>query len=80
MIMASSKNPPWERSGTRGADGNDGNGPGLSSLKVEDGSSKIEPWEPTTFISRGYNPYFEGLKPSFFMVLGSKGIPYFSTF
>ena len=22
---------------------------------------------------RGYNPYFEGLKPSFFMVLGSKG-------
>ncbi len=31
------------------------------------------PWEPTTFIFRGYNPYFEGLKPSIFMVLGSKG-------
>ena len=33
----------------------------------------ILPWEPTTFIFRGYNPYFEGLKPSCFMVLGSKG-------
>ena len=32
------------------------------------------PWEPTTFIFRGYNPYIGGLKPSFFMVLGSKGI------
>ena len=31
------------------------------------------PWEPTTSIFRGYNPYFGGLKPSFFMVLGSKG-------
>ena len=31
------------------------------------------PWEPTTFIFRGYNPYIGGLKPSFFMVLGSKG-------
>ena len=30
------------------------------------------PWEPTTFIFRGCNPYFGGLKPSFFMVLGSK--------
>ena len=31
------------------------------------------PWEPKTFIFRGYNPYIGGLKPSFFMVLGSKG-------
>ena len=31
------------------------------------------PWEPTTFIFRGYNPFIGGLKPSFFMVLGSKG-------
>ena len=31
-----------------------------------------DPWEPTTFIFRGYNPYIGGLKPSFFMVLGSK--------
>ena len=31
------------------------------------------PWEPKTFIFRGYDPYIEGLKPSFFMVLGSKG-------
>ena len=31
------------------------------------------PWEPTTFIFKGYNPYVGGLKPSFFMVLGSKG-------
>ena len=31
------------------------------------------PWEPKTFIFRGYNPYLGGLKPSFFMVLGSKG-------
>ena len=30
------------------------------------------PWEPTTFIFRGYNPYFWGVNPSFFMVLGSK--------
>ena len=29
-------------------------------------------WEPKTFIFRGYNPYIVGLKPSFFMVLGSK--------
>ena len=27
-----------------------------------------------SFIFRGYNPYFGGVKPSFFMVLGSKGI------
>ena len=26
-----------------------------------------------SFIFRGYDPYIEGLKPSFFMVLGSKG-------
>ena len=31
------------------------------------------PWEPITFIFRGYDPYVEGLKPSLFMVLGSKG-------
>ena len=34
------------------------------------------PWEPTTFIFRGYNPYKQGLKHSFFMVLGSKGVVY----
>ena len=28
------------------------------------------PWEPTTFIFSGYNPYFGSVKPSFFMVLG----------
>ena len=32
------------------------------------------PWESTTFIFRGYNPYVGGSKPSCFMVLGSKGI------
>ena len=32
------------------------------------------PWEPTTFIFRGYNTYIGGLKPSFVMVLGSKGL------
>ena len=31
------------------------------------------PWEPTTFIFGNYNPYIGGVKPSFFMVLGSKG-------
>ncbi len=38
------------------------------------------PWEPTTFIFRDYKPYIYiyigGLKPSFFMVLGSKGRHY----
>ena len=34
------------------------------------------PWEPTTFIFKGYNPYIGGLKPSFFMVLGCKGRNY----
>ena len=34
------------------------------------------PWEPKTFIFRGCNPYIGGLKPSFFMVLGSKGSDY----
>ena len=38
------------------------------------------PWEPTTFIFRGYNPYIRGLKPSFFMVLGSKGMVHSPTF
>ena len=37
------------------------------------------PWEPTTFIFRGYNPYIGGSKPSFFMVLGSKGTYSYST-
>ena len=37
---------------------------------------KYIPWEPNTFIFRGYNPYIGGLKPSFFMVLGSKGTAY----
>ena len=32
------------------------------------------PGEPKTFILGGYDPYIEGLKPSFFMVLGSKGV------
>ena len=32
------------------------------------------PWEPTTFLFRGYNPYIGGSKPSLFMVLASKGI------
>ena len=27
------------------------------------------PWEPTTFIFRGYNPYIGGVKPSFFIFL-----------
>ena len=31
------------------------------------------PGEPKTFIFWRYDPYIEGLKPSFFMVLGSKG-------
>ena len=31
------------------------------------------PWEPITFIFRGYSSYFSGLEPSFFTVLGSKG-------
>ena len=33
------------------------------------------PWEPTTFIFRGYNPYVGGVKPSFFHgLLGSHGM------
>ena len=40
-------------------------------------STQTLPWEPKTFIFRGYyNPYIGGVKPSFFMVLGSKGIHY----
>ena len=35
--------------------------------------TKYLPWEPTTFIFRGYNPYNGGFKPSFFIVLGSQG-------
>ena len=34
------------------------------------------PWEPTTFIFGSYNPYIGGVKPSNFMVLGSKGFYY----
>ena len=37
----------------------------------------LTPWEPATFISKGYDPYIEGPKPSFFMVLGSKGLDFF---
>ena len=33
-----------------------------------------------TFIFRGYNPYIGGVKPSFFMVLGSHGMAYLPTF
>ena len=47
----------------------------FSSSKV---GSWYQPWEPTAFIFRGCNPYLGGLKPSFFMVLGSKGSFYFS--
>ena len=36
-------------------------------------SKYLLPWEPKTFMFRGYDPYIEGLKPSCFMVLGSKG-------
>ena len=35
--------------------------------------------EPKTFIFRGYNPIYGGFKPSFFMVLGSKGVIYFGS-
>ena len=38
------------------------------------------PWEPTTFIFRGYNPYIGGVKPSFCVVLGSKGRWYMLVF
>ena len=31
------------------------------------------PWEPTTFIYRGYNPYIGGWKPSFFHGFGVQG-------
>ena len=42
-------------------------------VKIKNISNHHLPWEPKTFIFRGYNPYIGGLKPSFFMVLGSKG-------
>ena len=35
---------------------------------------KQPPGELKTFIFGDYDPYIEGLKPSFFMVLGSKGM------
>ena len=56
---------------------------GLAALRQERGShpnntgakvGSLLPWEPITLIFRAYNPYIGGLKPSFFMVLGSKGI------
>ena len=43
-------------------------------------SEKRPTMEPQTFIFWGYNPYIGGLKPSFFMVLGSKGRPVFKIF
>ena len=39
-------------------------------------STKCKPWEPTTLILSGYDPYIEVLKPTFFMVWGSKWILY----
>ena len=38
-------------------------------------NQRLLPWEPhVSFIFRGYDPYFEGIKPSFFHgFLGSKG-------
>ena len=38
------------------------------------GHQNLPPWEPKTFIFRASTPYIGGLKPSFFMVLGSKGM------
>ena len=35
--------------------------------------ANLLPSPPTTFIFRGYDPNIEGPKPSFFMILGSKG-------
>ena len=35
------------------------------------------PWEPKTFIFRGYNPYIGGLKPSFFHGFGVQGWNHF---
>ena len=62
---------------TGGKNGRDENLPGSKKALQEDiHQSKVNvfnPWEPTTFIFKGYDPYIEGLKPSFFMVLGSKG-------
>ena len=56
----------------------------MSFEKVEkrDGGKKQVgiPWEPTTFIFRGYNPCFGDVKPSFSMVLGSKGTTYINTY
>ena len=40
------------------------------------GGSHQPVFQSNTFIFRGYNPYIGGLKPSFFMVLGSKGWMY----
>ena len=31
------------------------------------------PWEPITFMCRGYNPYFAGVEPSCSMGLGVQG-------
>ena len=45
-------------------------GPGVQGQHLP---TTLPPWEPTTFILRGYNPYIGGVKHPFFMVLGSKG-------
>ena len=61
--------------GSYWTDGSDRN-PGFSLTswgKLVVDISHYLPWEPKTFIFRGYNPYVGGVKPSFFMVLGSKG-------
>ena len=31
---------------------------------------RLVPWEPKTFIFKGYDPYIEGLKPLFFHGFG----------
>ena len=54
----------------------------IARMKVLIFSGLSKPWKPTTFIFRGYNPciftnvYIQAFKPSFFMVLGSKGSQY----
>ena len=45
----------------------------MQQLRLVGFSYYLQPWEPTTFIFGGYNPYIGGVKPSNFMVLGSKG-------
>ena len=45
---------------------------GVKSTTPRDHPSYWVPWEPKTFIFRGYNPYIGGWKPSFFMVWGPR--------